>query len=198
MSNNNKVPTTFKSVPSTFLGVMALLVLAGRRIALRRAAGSTARLHVRLVFFFSMIAAVPTLLVAGFAAFLFQSGVDFWFSDNSRGLMENANQLAEGYYEENQLDLSLTPPPSIWNGLAQQYLELVAPATEAPESFHLGSFITAIGCLIGRDAWFCNPHEVFPNFYTLLLGPTGQGRKTTSYRFGLGPWERFAKPFELN
>ena len=53
-----------------------------------------------------MIAAVPTLLVAGFAAFLFQSGVDFWFSDNSRGLMENANRLAEGYYEENQLDLA--------------------------------------------------------------------------------------------
>ncbi len=84
---------------------MALLVLAGRRIALRRAAGSTARLHVRLVFFFSMIAAVPTLMVAGFAAFLFQSGVDFWFSDDSRGLMENANRLADSYYEENQLDL---------------------------------------------------------------------------------------------
>ncbi|QPD00034.1 MULTISPECIES: sensor histidine kinase [Qipengyuania] len=89
----------------TLIPAMALLVLAGRRLALRRAAGSTARLHVRLVFFFSMIAAVPTLLVAGFAAFLFQSGVDFWFSDNSRGLMENANQLAESYYAENQLDL---------------------------------------------------------------------------------------------
>ncbi len=90
----------------TLIPAMALLVLAGRRIALRRAAGSTARLHVRLVFFFSMIAAVPTLLVAGFAAFLFQSGVDFWFSDDSRGMMESANQLADSYYEENQLDLA--------------------------------------------------------------------------------------------
>jgi two-component system nitrogen regulation sensor histidine kinase NtrY len=90
----------------TLIPAMALLVLLGRRLALRRAAGSTARLHVRLVFFFSLVAAVPTLLVAGFAAFLFQSGVDFWFSDNSRGLMENANQLAESYYEENQLDVA--------------------------------------------------------------------------------------------
>ena len=90
----------------TLIPAMSLLVLAGRRLALRRAAGSTARLHVRLVFFFSMIAAVPTLLVAAFAAVLFQSGVDFWFSDNSRGLMENANALAESYYEENQLDLA--------------------------------------------------------------------------------------------
>ena len=89
----------------TLIPAMALLVLAGRRLALRRAAGSTARLHVRLVFFFSMVAAVPTLLVAAFAAVLFQSGVDFWFSDNSRGLMENANELAESYYEDNQLDL---------------------------------------------------------------------------------------------
>ena len=90
----------------TLIPAMGLLVLAGRRLALRRAAGSTARLHVRLVFFFSLIAAVPTLLVAGFAAFLFQSGVDFWFSDNSRGLMENANRLAESYYEDNQLDVA--------------------------------------------------------------------------------------------
>jgi len=90
----------------TLLPAMALLVLLGRRLALRRAAGSTARLHVRLVFFFSLIAAVPTLLVAGFAAFLFQSGIDFWFSDNSRGLMNNADELARGYYEQNQVQVA--------------------------------------------------------------------------------------------
>ncbi|TNE55571.1 MAG: HAMP domain-containing protein, partial [Sphingomonadales bacterium] len=85
---------------------MALLVLMGRRLALKRAAGSTARLHVRLVFLFSLISAVPTLLVAGFAAFLFQSGVDFWFSDDSRGLMDNANELAQGYYDQNQREVA--------------------------------------------------------------------------------------------
>ncbi len=87
---------------ATLVPAMALLVLIGRRLALRRAAGSTARLHVRLVFFFSMVAALPTLLVAGFAAFQFQTGVDFWFSDDSRGLMENANALAQNYYDANQ------------------------------------------------------------------------------------------------
>ncbi|MGB3739046.1 MAG: ATP-binding protein [Pontixanthobacter sp.] len=90
---------------ATLVPSLALLVLFGRRMAIRRAAGSTARLHTRLVFFFSMVAAVPTLLVAAFAAFLFQSGVDFWFSDNSRGLMKNANELAQGYYEQNQLQV---------------------------------------------------------------------------------------------
>lgn len=84
---------------------MAILVLFGRRLALKRAAGSTARLHVRLVFFFSMVAAVPTLLVAGFAAFLFQSGVDFWFSDESRGLLNNSREVAQSYYDANQRDV---------------------------------------------------------------------------------------------
>ncbi|MEW4447956.1 ATP-binding protein [Qipengyuania sp. JC766] len=90
----------------TLIPAMALLVLLGRRIALRRAAGSTARLHVRLVFFFSLVAAIPTLLVAGFAAFLFQSGVDFWFSDDARGLMRNADEFSRSYYEDNQNDLA--------------------------------------------------------------------------------------------
>jgi two-component system, NtrC family, nitrogen regulation sensor histidine kinase NtrY len=90
---------------ATLVPAMAILVFAGRRLALRRAAGSTARLHVRLVFFFSVVAAVPTLLVAGFAAFLFQTGVDFWFSDDSRRLMENANALAQNYYDSNQRDV---------------------------------------------------------------------------------------------
>lgn len=101
------LPTMQASVllMATLVPAMALLVLIGRRLALRRAAGSTARLHVRLVFFFSMVAALPTLLVAGFAAFLFQTGVDFWFSDESRGLMENANALAQNYYDANQRDV---------------------------------------------------------------------------------------------
>ncbi len=101
------LPTMWVSVllMATLVPAMALLVLIGRRLALRRAAGSTARLHVRLVFFFSMVAAIPTLLVAGFAAFLFQTGVDFWFSDESRGLMENANALAQNYYDANQRDV---------------------------------------------------------------------------------------------
>lgn len=90
----------------TLIPAIALVVLSGRRLAIRRAVGSTARLHVRLVFFFSMVAAIPTLLVAGFAAFLFQSGVDFWFSDDSRGLMKNANTLAQNYYNQNQLEVA--------------------------------------------------------------------------------------------
>jgi two-component system nitrogen regulation sensor histidine kinase NtrY len=92
----------------TLVPAMAILVLLGRRMALRRAAespGGTGRLHVQLVFLFSLISAIPTLLVVVFASWLFQSGVEFWFSDNSRGLLENANKMARGYYEQTQRDV---------------------------------------------------------------------------------------------
>ncbi len=92
----------------TLVPAMALLVLLGRRMALKRAAesmGGTGRMHVRLVFIFSLIAAIPTLLVVVFASWLFQSGVEFWFSDSSRGMLENANKLARGYYEQAQRDV---------------------------------------------------------------------------------------------
>ena len=87
-----------------------LLVLIGRRFAIKRAAqsdiGSKGRLHVRLVLLFSLIAAIPTMLVVIFASLLFQNGVQFWFSDPARSMLENAGSLAEGYYEEKVRDVS--------------------------------------------------------------------------------------------
>ena len=92
----------------TLVPAMAILVLLGRRLALQRAAenaGGGGQLHVRLVFFFSLISAIPTLLVVIFASWLFQYGVEFWFSDSSRGLLENSNKLARGYSEQTLRDV---------------------------------------------------------------------------------------------
>jgi two-component system, NtrC family, nitrogen regulation sensor histidine kinase NtrY len=87
-----------------------LLVLFGRRLALRRAQigniGSKQRLHVRLVGTFSLIAAIPTLLLVIFSSLLFQSGVQFWFSSSARNVLENAGALANGYYEEKRRDVA--------------------------------------------------------------------------------------------
>lgn len=109
-SRGQLMPTelTATLLVGTLVPAMAILVLLGRRLALQRAAvnkGGAGQLHVRLVFFFSLISAIPTLLVVVFASWLFQYGVEFWFSDNSRGLLENANKLARGYYEQTQRDM---------------------------------------------------------------------------------------------
>lgn len=95
----------------TLVPAMAILILLGRRLALKRAAerveGGSGKLHVRLVFQFSLISAASTLLVVIFASFLFQTGVDFWFSGKSRGVIENSNQLVIGYREQLKRDLEL-------------------------------------------------------------------------------------------
>ncbi len=94
---------------SCLIPAMALLALIGRRLAVIRArrtiAQSTGRLPVRLVWLFTLIAAIPTTLVVLFASLLFQSVIQFWFSENSRGMIENANNLASGYYEQNLRDI---------------------------------------------------------------------------------------------
>lgn len=88
---------------ANLLPAMALMVLLGRRIAMRRAArspvGGGGRLHVRLVALFSAISAVPTLFVVIFASLLFQYGVGFWFSDRARGVLENASLLARENFQ---------------------------------------------------------------------------------------------------
>lgn len=110
-ASNQLLPSRLTSslLVGTLVPAMALIVLIGRRAALKRASkgvlGSSGRLHVRLVWLFSLIAAIPTLLVVVFASLLFQSGVEFWFSDNSRGMLENANNLARGYYADKLRDV---------------------------------------------------------------------------------------------
>ena len=91
---------------ANLLPLMALIVLIARRLAIlltnRRQGLAGARLHVRLVALFSMVAAVPTLLVVVFASLLFQFGVQFWFSDRAKTVFENADQVAQAYVEENK------------------------------------------------------------------------------------------------
>ena len=83
------------------LPAIALMVLYARKVAVRRAeAGGlgSGRLHVRLVALFSVIAVVPTVLVAIFASLLFQSGLEFWFSNRARSMIENTATIAQGVY----------------------------------------------------------------------------------------------------
>ncbi|RZM09519.1 MAG: HAMP domain-containing protein, partial [Sphingomonas sp.] len=68
------------------------------RRAARSPVGGGGRLHVRLVALFSIVAAVPMLLVTIFASLLFQYGVQFWYSDQARGMLENATELAQSSY----------------------------------------------------------------------------------------------------
>ncbi len=83
------------------LPAIALMALRARKLALRRAEEGglgSGRLHIRLVVLFTAIAAVPTVLVAIFASLLFQSGLEFWFSNRARGMLENTSAIAQSVY----------------------------------------------------------------------------------------------------
>src|SRR6476620_4594190 len=86
---------------ANLLPAIALMVLYSRRVAIRRAEEGglgSGRLHVRLVALFSTLAAVPTVLVAIFASLLFQNGLEFWFSNRARSMLENTVQVAQSTY----------------------------------------------------------------------------------------------------
>ena len=111
---------------ANLLPAIALMVLYSRRVAVRRAERGglgSGRLHVRLVALFSALSAVPTVLVAIFASLLFQSALDFWFSNRARNMLENTVQIARGSYEaENERVAAETVTMS---GDLAQYLRLV-------------------------------------------------------------------------
>ncbi|PXA88931.1 PAS domain-containing sensor histidine kinase [Nostoc sp. 3335mG] len=80
----------------------SLIVLIGRRVAKRRASETLGggALHVRLVAIFSLLAAVPTVLLAVIASLLFQYGAEFWFSSRTQGMLENTQKLAQESYAQ--------------------------------------------------------------------------------------------------
>ena len=94
---------------ANLLPAIALMVLISRRVVMARAERegmASARLHTRLVAIFSVLAAVPTVFVAIFASLLFQSGLEFWFSDKARGMLENTVAIARTTYEAEVSDVA--------------------------------------------------------------------------------------------
>ena len=90
---------------SILLPAIALMALYARKVAVRRAEQGglgSGRLHIRLVALFTAIAAVPTVLVAIFASLLFQSGLEFWFSNRARGMLENTAAIAQSVYGQEE------------------------------------------------------------------------------------------------
>ena len=108
--NRDGAPGSLLSPPLIALLLVAILipaivlmVLLSRRV--RDGSGGeggagSGRLHTRLVALFSVIAAVPTVMVAIFASLLLQSGLEFWFSDRARGMLENTVELARRAYHQ--------------------------------------------------------------------------------------------------
>jgi two-component system nitrogen regulation sensor histidine kinase NtrY len=92
-----------------FLYALAVATFVARRVAemiaarRRRSAGS--RLHMRLVRFFTLIALIPTVLVAIFATISLNFGLEGWFSERVRDVVSNSLAAAQAYEEEHRVTL---------------------------------------------------------------------------------------------
>jgi len=80
-------------------------VVAWRLVQLwaeRRRGLAGSRLHIRLVVLFSLVAVIPTIIVAVFSYLLFSFGVQAWFSERVRTALQESLVVAEAYLHEHQ------------------------------------------------------------------------------------------------
>jgi two-component system, NtrC family, nitrogen regulation sensor histidine kinase NtrY len=76
-------------------------------------------LHIRLISIFSVIAALPALLVAVFATVTLNRGLDSWFSERTRAIVESATVVAEDYLK-NAIEATRSDVANINADLVQQ------------------------------------------------------------------------------
>lgn len=86
--------------------LLALAALVAKRLvevwAKRRRGLAGSRLQVRLVGLFSLIAVMPTIIVAVFSYLFFSFGIESWFSDKVRTAISESVAVADAYVKEHQ------------------------------------------------------------------------------------------------
>jgi len=87
------------------LFIVGLMFLIGRevtRLVRARTKGrAAARLHVRIVVLFSIVAITPAILVAIFASITLNVGLDRWFSIRTQSIVSSSMNIAQAYMLEN-------------------------------------------------------------------------------------------------
>jgi two-component system nitrogen regulation sensor histidine kinase NtrY len=100
-------PTHEAVVTLLLVNAATVLLLIGiiarelwRIVQARRRGRAAARLHVRIIALFSIIAAAPAILVAIVASVTLDRGLDRLFSTRTRAMMENSIAMADTYLSE--------------------------------------------------------------------------------------------------
>ena len=93
-----KAMTVNGALAAVLLGVISLEIY--KLWQARRRGRAAARLHVRVVALFSLVAAVPAVLMAILAAVTLDRGLDRWFEDRTRQIIDNALTVAQAYLQE--------------------------------------------------------------------------------------------------
>lgn len=75
-------------------------------------------------------------------------------------------------------------PQEVWRPTIDDYRRALEGVTEAADEHHFSAFVTIVGAVLGRRVYVYNGYRLYPNFYTLNVGPAGSTKKTTVQRLG--------------
>jgi hypothetical protein len=90
----------------------------------------------------------------------------------------------EGYDDESETKIEPFPVPhqKCFDGLAGEFVSIIAPHSEGDEISLLIQFLVFFGAIIGRNAHFkVEADKHYTNLFAILVGNTGAGRKGTSF-----------------
>ncbi|QCE33395.1 HAMP domain-containing protein [Acetobacteraceae bacterium] len=84
------------------LSLLTLLLArhVGRVVLQKRLGHAGARLHIKLMLLFGVVASLPTLVLGVLAALFFHFGVEIWFSTRVTNALTEAQSVAAGYLRE--------------------------------------------------------------------------------------------------
>lgn len=110
ISPSNTNTTVLIGVNSFFIAVLFGLVVyeVARVVRARRTRRAASRLHVRIIGLFSLVAAVPAIVVAIVASITLNQGLDRWFEDRTRSIVDSSFRVAEAYVAETARNLQGT------------------------------------------------------------------------------------------
>ncbi|KZL12634.1 Alginate biosynthesis sensor protein KinB [Pseudovibrio axinellae] len=91
-----------------FLLIGLIIVELVKLLQARRRGRAAARLHVRIVTMFSLVAALPAFIVAVVATITLDQGLDRWFETRTRQIISNAQSVAAAYVQEHGNSLRST------------------------------------------------------------------------------------------
>ncbi len=120
--------------------VLAMLVIIAWQVTgmwlARRRQVAGAQLLTRVVSLFSVIAMVPAILLAVFASVSLNRGLDHWFSERTKSIIQNSIDVATAYLQEHG---GVIRADTV--GMAKDIDEAVALVKSRPQGF--GNFLNA-------------------------------------------------------
>jgi len=88
------------------------------------------------------------------------------------------------------LDMDIALPPK---GFMHDYVRTYSSLTESPAEFHYATSMTTVAAVAASNMCYGHATPVRPNTFTMIVAPSGSGRKSSALGIGQGCYSRLCK-----